>query len=56
MSFRAHLKQQTDPRYRDSWLIDYYDAARKRHKIQFIGTWQEAEAHKLSLLVSRPQG
>ena len=56
MSVRQHPKQQTDPRYCDTWLIDYYDAARKRHKIQFIGTRQEAEAHELSLLISRPQG
>ncbi len=55
MSVRPHPKQKTDDRYRDTWLIDYYDGDRKRHKIQFVGTEQEAFEHEHSIRISRPQ-
>ncbi len=45
MSVRPHEKQQTDPRYRDAWLIDYYDRHGVRHKYKYHGT--EAAAWEL---------
>lgn len=55
MSVRPHPKQKTDPRYRDTWLIDYYDGDGKRHKPQFVGTEAEAWEHEHSLRISRPK-
>jgi len=45
MSVRIHPKQKTDPKYRDAWLIDYYDQAGQRHKVIYRGT--EAEAMEI---------
>lgn len=45
MSVRPHPLQGTDPRYADSWLVDFYDQTGKRRKIMRRGT--EAQVREI---------
>ena len=57
MSIRPHQKQKDDPRYKSTWVVDYYPRGRKGKRIRqnFVGTEGEAIAYELKLRRSGPK-
>lgn len=51
MSVRPHPLQQSDDRYRNAWLVDYYDEVGKRHKFMVRGTEPQAREIEHSLRI-----
>lgn len=53
MSVRPHRKQKTDKRYSTTWIIDYYDAQGKRHRLVHDSTEHEAREIERSIRIKK---